>query len=96
MDLEATIGIAAAPLIVSGVLGSLNFVIDRYLTGDAKRLIALLLGVLYTFVAWQAGVIDVENGWAAALLGLSVGLGAMGANATYRRVVAERPPPPEA
>lgn len=79
MDVTAAIGIAAAPAIVAAVVSVFRPLLLRYLSNDAIPPIAMALGVGYTVLAWQGGVIDAENVIVAGLLGVPVGLGAAGA-----------------
>jgi len=79
MEIETALGIVAAPAIVASVVAVFRPLLLRVLTSDAIPPIALLLGVGYTVLAWQAGVIDAGNALVAVLLGVTVGLGASGA-----------------
>ena len=79
MDMTTAIGIAAAPAIVASVVAVFRPLLLRYVTSDAIPPIALALGVGYTVLAWQGGAIEAGNGVVAALLGVTVGLGAAGA-----------------
>jgi len=78
MDVTAAIGIAAAPAIVAAVVSVFRPLLARVLSNDAIPPVAMVLGVGYTVLAWQGGVIDADNGIVAGLLGLTVGLGAAG------------------
>ncbi len=88
MDAQAAIDLAAAPAIISGVLGIINWAaFDRIsAVADVKRLTALTLGVGYGLVTWQAGFLEADNAIVAGMLGLTAGLGALG----WRSVVVDR------
>ena len=79
MDVAGAIGLAAAPGIVSGVLAQLKPALRALGVSSAfYPLMALLLGVAYAFAAWGAGIVPCDNPFVAMLLGLTVGLGAVG------------------
>ena len=86
MDGQAAVGFAAAPAIVWGVLEALKFLIDRFLVPDAKRLVAIGLGVGYSLAAWSGGILEADNAMVAGLMGITIGLGAMGFNEITGRV----------
>lgn len=79
MDYMTAIGIAAAPAIVASVVAVFRPLLLRYLNSDVIPPLAMVLGVGYTLLAWQGGVVDAENAIVAVLLGVTVGLGAAGA-----------------
>ena len=79
MDVTGAIGLAAAPGIVSGVLAQLKQAMRALGVSSAfYPLIGLLPGVAYSFAAWGAGIVPCDNLFVATLLGLTVGLGAVG------------------
>ncbi len=88
MDVQMAIGLAAAPAIISGVLGIINWAaFDRIsAVADVKRTTALALGIGYGLLTWHAGLLEADNAVVAGLLGLTAGLGALG----WRREVVDR------
>ncbi len=91
IDTETAIGIVAAPGIVAAVIGILKPLLLRWLPSDAIPAIALLLSIGYVLLAWQAEVIEAENAFVAVLLGVTVGVGAVGARETLRQVRPAQP-----
>jgi len=82
MDTQAAIGVLAAPGIISGLLGVIKWAgVEKTRLGglaDVKRAAAILLGVGYGLAADAAGVIEADNAVIAGLLGITLGLAAMG------------------
>lgn len=82
MDTEAAIGILAAPGLIAGLLGIIKWgVIERVSWlgfADVKRAIAVALGVCYGVVANASGLIEADNAIIAGMLGITLGLAAIG------------------
>ncbi len=79
MEVDAAIGLAAAPGIIAALIQAVKPLLLRVVPSDALPAIAILLGIGYCLLLWEAGVLEVDNAIVAGLLGLTTGLGATGA-----------------
>jgi hypothetical protein len=86
---NAAIGLAALPWIVSGVIGALKPLLQRLLpgglAGDVTPALALLLGGATVSIGAAGGVVDADNPFVVLLLGVNVGLAAIGAREATRQ-----------
>ena len=85
------IGLAALPAIVAGLIGAFRSPIERYLTSDVIPPLAILLGVGVAFAAQQGGAIEYANLAAIVLVGVNVGLAAIGTFALQSHYRKPRP-----
>jgi hypothetical protein len=79
MEVNAAIGLAAAPGIIAAVVQVLKPLLIRMMPADLIPVVAVLLGIVYCLLLWEAGVLEADNAIVAGLLGLVTGLGATGA-----------------
>lgn len=85
MDIDAAIGIGAASGIVAALLGVVKPLLGRIgVPVEAFPALAVLLGVGWVLASWRGGVVEADNLIVAVLLGIVVGLSAVGARETFR------------
>jgi hypothetical protein len=80
IETVGAIGLAALPGIVAGLIAVVRPLIEKRLTSDVLPPLAVVAGVGAAFLAEAGGALDYGNPAALVLVGINIGLAAVGLN----------------